>query len=244
MTDEVERPVDAGIRKGFIPSLNYRLSHIQDAVNSLRKAPVLALLIGGVLFSITFLIEKVASEVYDRFRPSEVEVLTASLVESSVEIESRLNDVLTLMKEVSEGADIDPVVLQQRIDDLLNGIDGIRPVLSEVALLRRDFALASAQQKSRDIELAGFSLEADVILRMNDGVTICPERFNVGISHSGNPNTEAPRVGLTSPAGENTFSSGMVGGQSISVDGATLVFVRSEIVGGERIYGFSFSCPS
>lgn len=229
---------------GLMFKLNRRVAHIQDAVESLKKAPVLSLMIGGSIYAATFILEELASDLYSKLRPSEVELLTVSLVERSAQIEDRVNEVLSLMEEVRAGADIDPDLLQQRIDDLVNEIDGIRPALFEVSELRREFALASVQQKDRDIEVSGFSLEADVVIRMNDGFTFCGERFNFGISHSGNRDTERPRAGLTSPTGENVIDSGLVVGDSISVGGATVNYVRTELVAGERLYGFSFFCPS
>ena len=229
---------------GLMFKLNRRVAHIQDAVESLKKAPVLSLMIGGSIYAATFILEELASDLYSKLRPSEVELLTASLVESSAQIEDRVNEVLSLMEEVRAGADIDPDLLQQRIDDLVNEIDGIRPALFEVSELRREFALASVQQKDRDIEVSGFSLEADVVIRMNDGFTFCGERFNFGISHSGNRDTERPRAGLTSPTGETVIDSDLIVGDSISVGGAIVNYVRTELVAGERLYGFSFFCPS
>lgn len=240
-----EESIGGGETKtGLMFKLNRRVSHIQDAVESLKKAPVLSLLIGGSLYAVTFVLEELGSDLYNKIRPSEVELLTANLVESSAQIEERVNEVLSLMEEARAGGDIDPDVLQQRIDDLVNEIDGIRPALFEVSELRREFALASVQQKDRDIELSGFSLEADVVIRMNDGFTLCRDRYNFGISHSGNSSTENPRAGLTSPTGENVIDSGLSVGDSISVGGATVNYIRSELVAGERLYGFSFSCPS
>lgn len=231
-------------KPGLVMKINHRISHIQDAVESLKKAPVLSLLIGGSIYAITFILEELASDLYSKVQPSEVEILTASLVESSAHIEERVNEVLGLVEDLRSGADMDPEVLEQRINDLLNEIDGIRPALFEVSELRREFALASVQQKDRDIEASGFSLDSDVIIRMNDGFTLCSDRYNFGISHSGNFSTERPRAGLTSPAGENTVHNGMSVGDSISVSGATVNYVRTEVVAGERLYGFSFSCPS
>ncbi|WP_376872348.1 hypothetical protein [Albirhodobacter sp. R86504] len=229
-----------------------RIQHIKDAANSLKKAPILSLLIAGVMSAVVFLIEQVGSSFYDAYKPdilrSEAEALNDSLLAKSESIDKSVKEITDLIKAIDSGDTMDTALLKGEMEKLLEGINGIKPDLSEVVSMRRDLFLVAARQKTHDISVAGMSPNADAVIRMNDGVTICDERYTVAISNSGNPDTTNPYVGLTSPSGEFSRDVNMRIGDSIQIDDdfgrVTVAYMRSEELSGERLYGFNYTCPS
>ena len=243
---------NAGRKGGFYALVNERLNHIRNAYDDLKKAPVLSLLIGSVAFVAIFLADQIVSLVYDAYKPdmlkSETEILSDNLLAKSAGIEARVNEITDLIQSIQAGDMKDAGVLQAKMNELLEGINGIRPDLSDVASLRRDLFLVAARQKAHDIDVSGMSPNSDVTLKMNDGATICKQRYTLAIGHSGDPRTRNPRVGLTSPTGENVIKSGMGTGQSLMIEDdlgrVSVSFMRHEERGGEALYGFNFTCPS
>ena len=236
---------------GVIFELTTRFTHVGNAINELKKAPFLSAILTTIVFIFGFLAQQIASYFYDAYKPdvlkSEAEHLSETLLEKSVVIETRVEEIVSLMAEIQSGSVEDPRVLQEKMNELLASINGIQPDLSEVARMRSDLFLVSSRQKSRDIEVAGMSPNTDVTLKMNDGATICRMRYSFAVSPNGSSTTIRPWVGLTSPTGESSRSTLETGRSlTLSDDLGTVVvsYVRHEVIDGEAYYGFNFTCPS
>ena len=241
-------PAEGGGRK----SLNDRVGHIGNAFRELKQAPVLAVVIAISGFTGTLLLGELFSDVYGQMNPlgieDRAEMLTEDLMRKSENIEGKVVEITDLLLEMQAGDVQDPELLQAKISELLESIDGIRPDLSEVVSLRSDMFLVTALQKDFDIEMANMSPIADVVIKMNDGVTLCKERYTLATSHNGNPRTIIPGISLVAPTGEREVAPTASNGTMLEIEndlGRIVVAYRSHnIIANEAYYGFDVTCPA
>jgi hypothetical protein len=233
-------------------TLNDRLGHIGNAFRELKQAPVLAGIIGISGLAGSLLLGEVFSDVYGKMNPLGIEnmaeILTQDLIRKSENIEEKVVEISGLLLQMQSGDVQDPEALQGKISELLESINGIRPNLSEVVSLRNDMFLAAARQKDYDIAMVNMSPIPDVMIKMNDGVTLCKERYTLAIDNSGNPRTTSPRITLTSPTGESFFVNQARVGEPIIVDDnlgrIVVVYQAHEVIANEAFYGFDLNCPT
>ena len=233
-------------------SLNERLAHIGNAFREFKQAPVLAGVIGISGIAGSLLLGEVFSDVYGKVNPlgieNKAEILTQDLIQKSENIEEKVVEISGLLLQMQSGDVEDPEALQEKISELLESINGIRPNLSEVVSLRNDMFLATARQKDYDIDMVNMSPIPDVMIKMNDGVTLCKERYTLATDHSGNSRTNSPRITLTSPTGESSFVNQARVGEPIIVDDdlgrIVVVYQAHEVIANEAFYGFDLNCPT
>lgn len=233
-------------------SLNERLAHIGNAFREFKQAPVLAGIIGVSGIGGSLLLGEIFSDVYGLINPlrieDQAEILTQELIKKSENIEGKVVEISDLLLQMQSGDVQDPQELQGKIKELLESINGIRPNLSEVVSLRNEMFLATARQKEYDIEMVEMSPIPDFMIKMNDGVTLCKERYTLATDHSGNPRTNSPRITLTSPTGESSFVNQAGVGDPIIIDDdlgrIVVVYQAHEVIANEAYYGFDLTCPS
>lgn len=243
--------VDA-LGEGKMKFLNRRLKHIENAYLELKKEPVLALLIFVIGFSCSLVIGELFSDAYGQLNPlgieDRAEILTETLVQKSEDIEGKVVEISALLERIQAGEMQSPDELQGKISALLDSIEGIRPELINVVGLRNDMNLAVARQKDNDIEAVNMSPIPDVVTKMNDGATLCKERYTLAVSDNRYVNVSArPRISLTSPSGQYSIDEDAHIGNIFVIDdefGRVVVTYRAyEIIADEAYYSFDFRCP-
>lgn len=253
MTQDQPSPKKIPRQLRIVTELNNRLAHIMNAINELKKAPVLSIFLTFSVFILGAFAQQIVGDVYAAIRPDrhqiEVQNISNNLIKKSENIESKIGEIASIINEIISGENQSPGLLQEKVNELLESINSIQPDLSEVALLRRDLFLVAARQKNHDIDVAGMSPNADVTLKMNDGAAICRERYSFGISHAyRHPSTDRPSVFLTSPTGKIRSNVNMNTGNSLvlsdDIGTVVLTYIRHEIIDEEGYYGFNFVCPS
>jgi hypothetical protein len=240
MTESTTIPKSKGLRA--------RVGHVHRAFAEARQAPFLSGGIALLIFSSAFVLEELLALGYDAVKPdalkSEAELLGEDLRAKSERIESRMDDVLTLIGDV-EGSDGERTeALRRELSALKDDIAGIAPELMQAVVLTDRTVRASREAKARDLAASGFSLEVDATLGANDGMTVCSEAFNLGVARS--INLDRPNVRLTSASGEIRMERTMTPGQQLRISDehgvVAVTYARFEEVGGEGFYGFNFAC--
>lgn len=177
------------------------------------------------------------------------EILTETLVQKSEDIEGKVVEISALLERMQSGEVQNPDELQGKITELLDRIEGIRSELTNVVGLRNDMNLAAARQKEYDIEAMNVFPIPDVITKMNDGATLCKERYSLEVAdNSAGIQSARPLITLTSPSGKDDWATFANVGQSFVIDdeyGRVVVTYRAhQIIADEAYYSFDFRCPA
>lgn len=127
---------------------------------------------------------------------------------------------------------------------LMLAIDSLRPDILTAQSLSNDAARRFADAKQRDLATAGFSTEADFVVPLGDGATVCPDGYVFGTS-TANSGTSEVLASLSGPHGKHP-QVWIAPGEAVEVntpDGVVRVSLQSFDSNGSGLMGYSVNCP-
>ncbi|WP_150005938.1 hypothetical protein [Iodidimonas muriae] len=206
------------------------------------------------IFMLGMVGEEVWTYQFDKFKPeswkTETEIAADALSVKTNEIAGTISDIEDMIKKISNGDQLSSEELQTKMSELLEGIDGLKPQLDKVENLRRDFFTATAREKYQQIDQLSYSKISDFNLLMNQGATVCKERYSVGLSTtSGTSQTDTtPYITFRSPEGKEVHVVNMRVGDGLRLEDGDRIFSITynnyELVDDFGVYGINVNCPS
>ena len=239
-------------RVDMAKSFSERTIHLRNAYNEAKQAPFLSSALLVLAFVIPLMLEEVWAFGVDRWKPdylrSESEIAAENLTLRTKNIASSVGEIEAILEAMRQGDDIDGVALEQKMTELLNGIDNLTPQLAVVSDLRTDLLRASLRQKTEDLSSTGYSAASDIRLFMNQGITICSVRYTIAVSGPDGDTRLNPTFTLSAPDGRIDNASIFKVGRMLTLpsgDGVVSITYNShEVVNNRAIYGVNFSCPA
>uniref|UniRef100_UPI003B529664 hypothetical protein n=1 Tax=Roseovarius indicus TaxID=540747 RepID=UPI003B529664 len=125
-------------------------------------------------------------------------------------------------------------------ETVMRELEGLRPEISQLASDADRYTERLASAKASELASTGQSAQADFILPLNGGMTLCPSRFTFAVTRS---NVQGHISMTLSHEGENLGGS-FTPGESTRLDGPGGAVSVSYLgpVAGEDLYRFNFAC--
>lgn len=212
----------------------------------IRRNPILSIISVLLLFLVGWSAEKGLDKLYAQFFPDarqlQAEVLREKISQKTDKIAAQMalleNSITSL-----DGNDDQAKAFMSEAQSVMQEIQSLRPEISQFAEDADRFTARLASAKAADLSQTGQSTQADFLLPMNGGVTLCPDRFTFGVTETGLRRDEV--VLRLSKAGDNKHRSAH-SGEGIRLDADTSSVSVSYLgpTDDGNLHRFNFSCAS
>lgn len=227
-------------KRGISPSRFIR------AVQTIIKGnPILSMISVLLLFLVGWFAEKGLDTLYAQFFP-DARQLHAEVLREKI---SKKTDTIAAQMELLEnsianldGSDDQAKAFMAEAQSVVQELQSLRPEISQFAEDADMFTARLASAKAVDLSQTGQSSQADFILPLNGGMTLCSDRFTFGVTNTSRSDSVILRL---SKAGDNNRRIAAVG-ESLRLDGEASSVSVSYLgpTDDGNLHRFNFSCVS
>ena len=168
--------------------LNFINKRIKSFSDSIQKTPILHALVALIFSVIGFTAETLT----ERFILPDITSIKVESLEKKIEDRTtNIEGLLGLMQQSINDMEGDPETSEKFLESALSlqeELEALRPEIKSFANDARKLSEELFLTKIEELSIKGVSLTADIILKNNTGVTVCPEQFSLGVSAMYNQN--------------------------------------------------------
>ncbi|MDM8166558.1 MAG: hypothetical protein QUV18_11445 [Roseovarius sp.] len=223
--------------KGRINGFVHRVTSVIEA------NPFLSVLSGLLLFCLGWFGNLLLDSAYRTFFPDQ-EMIRAQVLREQINAKTdTIGEKLVVMeanlsKVGSDGEEAKAFLAAA--ETVMRELEGLRPEISQLASEADRYTERLASAKASELASTGQSAQADFVLPLTGGMTLCPSRFTFAVTRSSSPG----HVYMTVSQDGQSNAANVIPGQALRLDGRN-DSVSVSYLGPQAasdLHRFNFSC--
>lgn len=211
--------------------------------NLVETNPFLSVLGGILLFLIGWFGELALDTAYRTFFPDQqmvrAQVLREQINTKTDTISQKLSVMEANLSKVGSDGEEAKAFLAAA-ETVMRELEGLRPEISQLASDADRYTARLASAKASELASTGQSAQADFVLPLNGGMTLCPSRFTFAVTRSSSPR----HVYMTLSQEGQSQAGSVIPGQNLRLDGPSESLTVSYLgpQGDTGAHRFNFAC--